>query len=520
MMNWLKAFRIIIQREIYPARDGSRWKYFFYQLFVFDLPIMGIALLLVLVSYSGLCLIGAEQGLERRMEEFKASPFTALFAKGYFYLPSKGEKEQDNYFNLRRWINVNIAETFSSSQVPEILGKHRLFGSVKPFSWIYLDIRMKNGEHLPFQQGMGLPIQGEHADQPLIQEIENRLYKDYQNEKGLGGIIVSVEGMKRFGWHRMDNYPDLLWIRLSGNDPQKQEKYIPIHLSVVDKLPYQFHYILPIDQLYRLKNRYYYDPTKQFDITFLNKESFPEPEQIKKVLPTETQISTLLKGGKETFRILLPKPLPRIDILKNFADKNILGKHTVLFMGTFDTGYYVKSYKGAIFHLNFQLPGGFTWNKEHIYTIQNFMDRNGVKVEGEVVELLSEILNTQENLRNLQGLFKKGLLVILMILLFFFAVVLHTRMHRIGIKRMLGYPDWVITGSYVFVGVFLVIITFGIAIFILHYMYSPIKADISLNLSLITLFFEVLTITEIGFLVPVLYYLHSLQPAEMMTFRS
>ncbi|MCP4157882.1 MAG: hypothetical protein GY757_59785 [bacterium] len=250
MKKWYKVLWIIFHREIFPARDGSGWKHFFYQLLVFDLPILGIALLLVLVSYSGLCLIGAEQGLERRIEEFKTSPFTALFAKGYFFAPRQGEEEQGNYADLNRWMNVSITEIFTLSQVPESVNHHKLFSNVKPFSWIHLDIATQNGEHLPFQQGMGLPVQGEHADQPLIEEIRKRLYDEYQTDGVLEGIIVSAEGMKRFGWYSREQYPNFLWVRLSGNDPKNQEKYIPFNLRVVDKLPYQFHYIIPIEQLW------------------------------------------------------------------------------------------------------------------------------------------------------------------------------------------------------------------------------------------------------------------------------
>ncbi len=70
MKKWFKILWLICRREIFPARDGTGWKQSVYQLLVFYLPILGIALLLILVSYSGLCLIGLEQRVKQDLEEF------------------------------------------------------------------------------------------------------------------------------------------------------------------------------------------------------------------------------------------------------------------------------------------------------------------------------------------------------------------------------------------------------------------------------------------------------------------
>ncbi len=522
MKKWIEVLWLIFKREIFPASDGTGWKQIiFYQFPVFYLPVVGIALLLILVSYSGLCLVGVEQGLSQRLSLFKTSPFTALFAKGYFYLPEKGNDRQDNYANLASWMDIPIQDVLTSEQIPALVGESTLFSSVKPFSWIYLDIERRDGEHLAFQQGMGLPLSGDHVDTPLVDEIQTRLYQGYVPEIALQGIIVSAEGMKRFGWYRREDYPEFLWVRLSSNDPQNTEQYIPFRLSVVDKLPYQFHYLLPMEEVVRLENRYYYDSVDLFDVQFFQSNSETTLKEIEKILPAGTRISAFLKGGKETLRILLSEESSRINILESFAKAGLLTKEMKFFFGNFDTAFYVEGYKGAIFHLNFELPNKFTWSKELIYTIQNFMDRKGITVEGEVIELLSEMLATQENLKNLQTFFGIGLWLILLILIFFFAVVLHTRMHRIGTTRMFGYPDLVIASAYSLVGFGLVIVTFIIASILLIYIYQPIDMSISLyDLTVINLFFKILCITEIGFLAPVIYYLHSFQPAEMMTFRS
>jgi len=520
MRKHIEILWLIFKREILPSSDGTGFKQWVtYRLPFFYSPILGIIFLLTLVSYAGLCLIGAEQNLERRLESFRSSSFSALFGKGYFYIPEKSEDGGDNFSNLCRWMEITVDEIPNLSHRSKLPEEKKVFSNVKPFSWIYLNIRIDNGntqEHLLFQRGMGLPLYGEYADEPLIMEIKDKdgIVKGNFPDRSEEGIIVSVEGMKRFGWQRKEEYPDFLWVKLSSNRSLKEDKDIPLRLCVVKKLPYQFSYILSMKQLNLLKTKYYYDEIRQFELGLINGYSQIILNEAKKSLPLISDISKpYLKGTTDTVRIKLKEPVKRIDILEK-----ILNKDTELFMGSYT--YDLKKFKGAIFHLNFEVKENFIWNKEHIYAIQNFMDINRVTVEGELVELLSEMMNTQKNLKKLQYLFRNIPPVIGIILLLFFTVVLHSRMNRLGIKRILGTPDSILVLVYFFMGLFLITVNFFASLFLINYVYNPIGLEVIINSSVFNLFFKIFLYTELGFLIPVLYFLLSFQPSEMIAYKS
>jgi hypothetical protein len=543
MKSWFKIIWLIFKREIVPASDGVGLKQLLrefhemisallkrrrrnsalpmgilficksivYRMLIFYLPILGITFLLILVSYSGLCLVGAGQGLERRFEEFKTSPFTALFGKAGFYLSEKGD---DSYFNLYRWMNISVKEVFPSSEFPD--GK--LFSSVKPFSKVYgLTVRNKDGAYLPDHPGMALHLQGEYADEPFIMKIKEIIIKGDFPDETEQGIIVSVEGMKRFGYK--ENYPDFLWIKLSElkDIGKKDIECIPLRVCVVEKLPCQFLYVLSINQYRLLNTEYYHLNISGFDIIFANDWSQSESEEIKKILPVRKISGPFTTEGKKYISVNLSEEISRIDILKKLEEKKLLNKNMNLKMGLphYDLP---KNYNAAIFHLNFQVMSNIT--KEYIYAIQNYMDSKGIAVEGELVELLSEMIHTQNNLKNLQGLFDKGLFGIGLVLFLFFAVIIHNRIHRIGTIRMLGVSDRVFVEVYFLVGLSLVAFAF-IAASVLICIYRPADLEtVSLNLSVLKLFVEMLCIAELGFVIPVLLFLGLFRPSEMIAYRS
>ena len=75
MKKWFAAIWLICKRELFPAQDGAGRKHFLYQQAVFNLPMIGIGLLLLLVAYSGLCLVGFEQSVQQDMKEVTSSPY-------------------------------------------------------------------------------------------------------------------------------------------------------------------------------------------------------------------------------------------------------------------------------------------------------------------------------------------------------------------------------------------------------------------------------------------------------------
>ncbi len=516
---------LLLKREIVPSGDnteingyGQRLKQWLtYHIPFFYSPIIGIVLLLALVSYAGLCIIGSEQEVKNRFEHFRTSSFTALFGKGLFFIQDRKNIDYDRFIFINRWMELTVQDIPDLMNISDISGEKKIFSSVKPFSWIHLTIKMK-GSHVgrEFQKGMGLPLYGNYADEALIDEIKKsgEIIKGVFSDRSEEGIIVSVDGMKRYDYYKKEEYPDFLWVKLSSNRKVNEDKFIPLRLCVVKKLPYQFHYIISMRQLNLLKNKYYYKETNRFELGFNGSDHNSILDQITEQLPVSDISNLYKKGTVDTVSVNLKNKVKLIEILKIAINHNAR-----VFLNT-ERHTSEKKFKGAIFHLNFEIKENFIWNKEQIYTIQNFMDMKDVKVEGELIELLSEMMNTQENLQKLQFLFIIIPVIMSFILLLFFIVVLHSRMHRIGILRVFGTSDYMIMTAFCLGGLFLMSTTYPVSLFVLNYIYSPMELQVSVDRQVFKLFLGMFICTEFGLLMPVLYFLRTFQPSEMVSYSS
>lgn len=518
MKNSVQILWLILKREILPAGEGKGLlQYIFYRIPMFYLPIIGIGLLLVIVSYTGLCLVGAEQNVENQINGFKTNPFTALYGKnpGSFYIKAC-ERQDKNFYNLTCWQNVFSHEVKGLSDFPS---QTPLFSRIKPISWVDLKVEMKNKNHLPYQRGLGLTIYGEYADQPFIQKIKADIIKGNKDEIE-EGIVVSLKGLDAFGWRHYDEYPDFLLVKLHNDEIEDNEKYIPLRVFVVEQLPYQFLYLLSMNQLQLLETKYYERKIEGFEVIFLNGGGVQSKLiEIQKAMPVKSEILTTLIDGKEGARIMLDKPFSRIDIMNRLYKAKLYDRNVKLLMGDNNERLPV-SYQGAIFHLNFQLPTNITWAKKHIYAIQNFMEKKGITIEGELIEILSEMMDIQNNFRSLKKLFFGLLLCMFFILLLFCGVVLHTRIYRIGIKLMIGTLDWVIVTTYFFLSIFLITFSFAFAVGIAK-VFIPMDLSLSLwSSSVIKLYGLLLLITIISFTAPIKFFLHFYQPTEMISYRA
>ena len=529
---------LMVKREMFPASDDSKSGFRKFERWcLFNAPIIGIWLLLVLITLCGLLFLEFRQRVKHELNEFETSPINGLFAtvRVGIIVKKPGEKQDIGNFDLQKWVELTI-DDIPFKHLPASLRRKGLktFDSIKPFSQIYLDIEDNNHEELLYREVMGLLLPNDPMlrnvqndewrekliDMPLLQKVQEQLLAGYSSEKAFDGILASVEGMKKLGWPPDQAYPNTLMVKFSTDSEKNQKKAIPLRLAVVKKLPY-VHYMVSMHQLRHLQHGYYYQKMANVDIAF---EHEPRPEECKTIgkdlLPvSETTISPIIVGGKPTIRIELPEPLSPVEIFERFSSKKYYFSEMSFRIATnhdqqggqFNENNYVDVYTGAIFHLNFKLPYHFLWHSESLDTIQQYFSEHQIEVVGEFVELYAEMLKSQQNLKEIQYIFTVAIILIVFILPLIFWVVIQTRMFRIGVKRMIGYPDNVIIAAYAILGFILVASAFIIPVMPMAF---------SLNWGGVGLLgIGMLILTEIGILLPVCYYLYLFQPAEMLSFQ-
>lgn len=531
MKNWIKLLAMIMCRDIIPAGDGTglrQWKSSGFLISL--LPVIGIFLLLFIISFAGFCITFAGHQLEKRLIELKTSPYMALFSEGFLYSEQRSTENPTDYHNLDKWQRMTVNDIVPPSDIPGPLNQAHLFSGIFPYSNIYLDIKRKDGEHLVFQKGMALPFDGDKVDEALIKEIKNHLVQGNLPDGTGEGIILSRKGLTDFGWNYKDGHkeeiPPLLWVNISSHSSEKKEE-IPLRvLGIADKLPYQAGYVISMKQMRLLNYTYYDTEITDFQLGFLDGYSPARIDDLKRELPTDAVIDEPTKKGDiDTVSITLPAPWSRTKIITQILVPQYEKRR--LWMGKQETSLYGEDYKGAIFHLNPRLfdlnPQSFEkfWKDlGFLSKVQEFMDKNNAEIRGELVQALQESFYDQKNLGILKDFFQWGLLAIGLILLVLFSMVLHTRKHLIGALRMFGLPEFQFILIYAIEGVCFVLIAFGLALTTLI-IFKPSGLQIQpWSLASLILLGEISLSAVLGFILPAIQFLLSLQPAEMVNYRN
>ena len=524
LTHQFQIISLVLFRDIFPARDGAGWKNrFLFNLLISYLPTLGILLILLASSLFGLYLITEDQRLAHRLMELRHSPYMALFAEGFFNPRERrfSRDRQEDLTSLNKWQQMTLKDLPLSIEPTDLPIDPLLFKGVFPFVRVSLNMRNANAEHFEGWKGMALAFEGDNSNTALLREIEKYTPNWHiPADNSLAGIIISERTLRELGWTQAD-IPPFLWVHLA-NEPRKEYRQdVPIKiLAVVKKLPYQVRYVMSLGQFARLQTRAYYRPVKKgFDISYATEPNEKEKQWVQARLPETSQIyGPIKKGEKYALRIDFKedsRSMTWLEIINQFVvptpDKRFV---TVPIT---DTMWDAIHYKGGIFHLNPTVLGNPTLAKELPRTLQELMDDQNIRVRGELVQALQEAFQDQRNLEKMRQLFEWGIYLLLGILLIFFSIVLHTRMNRMGILRMLGVSKMAFIVTYLLAALLFVILAFLASLLLFSLMSVEIVAYLYTS-DTFWLLVQMSIFAVLGVLLPTLYFLWVLQPSEMLSY--
>ncbi|MEN8220110.1 MAG: ABC transporter permease [Pseudomonadota bacterium] len=369
---------------------------------------------------------------------------------------------------------------------------------------------------------MALAFEGEDSDTALLREIEKHTKTHWQipQDNSIEGIIISERALRELGW-TPQNKPHFLWVHLTSETQKKYRQDVPLKiLAVVEKLPYQRPYVMSLGQYARLKTRIYHKPIKGgFDIGYPDKLKDYEKEKqlIEKKLPPRSTVYGPNKSGEMTIlRITLKQPISWLDVITKFVVPT--PQKRLITVPITDRMWDAIHYKGGIFHLNQKVLENQTLAKKLPRTLQEFMEEKNVRVRGELIQALQEAFQDQGNLAKMRNLFKAGTILLLGILLVFFSIVLHTRLNRIGILRMLGVPKIAFVITYILSALFFVALAFILASTLLFFIMPTEITSYLYSVDTIILLASISSFAILGMLLPTLYFLRQLPPSEMLSY--
>ena len=501
----------LFRRDLLPAGTGSGWRQFFgYRFWILILPTLGIFTFLFLAISGSLAIMAEGATLRGRMAELRTSPYMALFAEGKFFLDLKDADRRLKAVELDYWQRLTVQQALPEKSWAPHQGEQPVFAGIFLFTWATLHVVRKDRQTLPFRRGMALPLDGERADAALAEAIAKQLHeKDLPGLKNLDrGLIVSAEALKKYGFEEV---PPYLTIYTRNDEPLS----LPV-FDVAERLPYQFEFILPIQEWQRMETGYYTQTIQRLTIG-LEEQDYRTRQQEIQLMEGARWETPYLDGGLAICPLTLSRPVSRAEALNFVRDfpfirRLELENHTWKKRDTL--------FDGAIFHLNFEpLELERMINDNLVLELQSFMATRDVNVMGELAQAIQENLKDQRYMERLEDVFRKALIGLTLAMLVLFALVLHTRMHRIGIFRMLGVSDISFFLLYIGEALFfcLTALIFAVGLFMFSgaiqspFVQGLIRWDLLANI-----FFAALA----GFLLPTLIFFHALQPAEMLSYRA
>jgi hypothetical protein len=515
-MSFIKLIWTLLKRDFVPANDGR--KSLLHKLTFYFLPTIGVLMLLIVIAFIGLWLAAEEQSIEHNLKEAKESPYMAIFAEGYLYNQNMDTTRAGSDYNPERWKALKLKELFLLN-LSDSVKETSVFKGVYPFSTAYLNIKTKNGQHMDAKKGMAIDfINPENRNDGLIEKIKDDAGDDWtwRNIYDVNGIIASKSMMELLGWTSGD-MPKYLWVRTSRYD----DKEIPLKLTVVKRLPY-YDYILPMQEWRRLESRFYYKKAKHFDIGFPSGYIEEEKNLIKEKLPKESKISSpFIKGDIDTIRIELPANhnWTKADVIE--AMQIGYEKKREVSVGESGGGADIEKFGGAILYLNPDILSEDMFKLGLLQNLKKLLEKHdSLKVRGELIQILEKAWEDQQHLERIMDFFSITYMAISGILILFFSLVLHTRLHRIGVLKMIGLPNFLFLMVYFIEALIFVIIAFGLANAGFQ-IFKPEGLQFNiLRVQTFDILKRMIISSEFGFLLPSLWFLSRLRPAEMVSYRS
>ncbi len=233
--------------------------------------------------------------------------------------------------------------------------------------------------------------------------------------------------------------------------------------------------------------------------------------------------------GNVTFPVVVLDELPyrrftiprRMDILADFASlPPSVGQ--VHFDGDGEP-VELSRYDGAMLYLNQKLVLMDGVQNRLIPALRGFINRQvDQKVHSEILEVLGTALSNQAMLQRLSGLFTSAAIALAVILALYNAVVLHSRVYRIGVLREQG------ASARLFVMVFLIqSLLFTLLAFVLALLIHVGLSSQGLSLAQLMgipevggLFAGLSVAAVVGYVVPAIVFINLMEPAEMVSYRA
>jgi len=547
-------------------------------------------------------MVTARLDLEYRIKEIKNSAYMALFGNGILYDVIDSEEDIKEENKLQYWRNLKSKDVGTFANEIHNIFEDKVFNEIYPFHWAHLYFQDNNGaiQGKP-RKGIALSFEGRNKDEKLIGEIKAHINSTTFPSPEDECIILSYNVLEQLGYTPSDIEKKKLLVRSKSQKELMKLKVIP-----VERLPRQVKFILS-RSFWRVldKSNYYYEKLKGCQIViepivsnFDNSKTPRKRQEVteKEILIFKYKLAEALSFDKKslnkyiegprgtvapTIFVNFPTEMARKDVIeiKNEIDNSLINQlKSINVTWHLDPNNILNNikksediYNGAIFYVNDTFMEPATLDEKALFSLQEFMINKSMKVSGDLCAALVENQRDRMHLEKTSRMFWLGVIVTIFIFFIFFYIVLHIRIQRIGVIRMLGVSDFSILCNYFFEGIvffgamgllsflthflgwqFIVYLIIGIlasliaiklkidifsdkqwllrcfiflilfiSIFtLLHFTILPISPRFDI------LHFEVLKVmviicffAQLGFLIPTFLFLKLLLPAEMMLYR-
>ncbi len=509
---------LLAGRYLWPAGgSGKNWRQSFSYRLVSFLPSMGMITSLTVIADFGLTTASAHHRLEARLEEIRESPYLALFASGRFFMEDEVKAcDAAGKEDLDYWVCVRIRELDRVSRRVPHLGEQRLIRQVYPYDEVYLRLQKTDGEHLR-PSGIAIAFSGVRSDQRLLEEVRKGLAMRAEMLEESGGvpvILVTARLLDRLGYDDREQWPGQLVLKRTEEDSG-----VPFRVRVAERLPYNMGYAISLEAWDRLKADYYHQPVASFEVLL---DGSPEQlERYHRVIEASFDLDgrpsdPFARGDRQVSIVTLREEVPRRQILAGLPEAS-------LGLGSFRPDVARVRRGGAIFRLNPALLELSTAGADGRQTtvlrlIDEFLTEHEpqVRIRGELLEALAESAADRQHFVLLRDAFVLGSLLLGLVVMLFFAIVLHTRLPTLGTLRAHGVGPRVILRSFALEGAVLSFTAFGLAS-VLFWCFGGGVSGYFSGFGMVWILAGLFLTSQVGTLMPSLYALRRFEPAELWT---
>lgn len=520
IQNKINLAFLLLLRENWPASDGDYRKLPFY-LF----PQLGSLFILLLIALGGLWIVSEKHVLLDQVAEVANSPYMAIFFDGYMYGSEGGTRlGSDDPHDPAYWRNMNLS-TLLPESTGEPLGDESVFESVSVYSDGQLSFLDSKNRQISGIQGKGLVldfVNPERRNERLLdglREIAGGSWR-WTDHRNVNGIIMSAQLMETLGYTKP--WPRTLKLQYDHwgqNDPMA---YVFFPVVVLDELPYR-KFIVPRRIYNRLESGFYMQTVESVRILFSADEetSTQALARLDKAFPHGTVEGMQRYSNRYCTWLSFPGLAKgRMDILADFVSQHQnIGQ--VYFDGDGEPEE-LSRYNGAMLYLNRKLVQTDSVQSRLIPSLRGFINKLvDQEVHSEILEVLSTVLSNQTMLLRLSNQFNRTTFALAVILTLYNAVVLHSRVHRIGVLREQGASAKLFVKIFLIQSLFVTLVAFGLALLI-HGLSSQGLSMSQLigSPQVYGLLGRLSLAATVGYVVPVIVYINLMEPAEMVSYRT